>query len=658
MLRPGLRIALRLLRLVLIVTTLCFAAAASYMSFLIFERQESLSKVSHYDLAWSAGQGVNEFLRFYQRMTVLAQSDDDGGKPADLELRYQILKGRLAVFQSPNFQAFVNESAERQAAMLRFSVVMDELDRLDIGTTTPADARRITGLIAPLETHLIGLASEAAQFSSDKISEFEHELRDLHRNFSITALGFFICGLTFIALLGWHNGLLSKTQRHLKQANSELQSATDSLARMARHDLLTGLPNRLLFREHINEMLASAGDGPEAVAVMCLDLDNFKNINDTMGHPIGDALLSEVAGRLTELIGAKGIVARFGGDEFVIALRQDEVQAAMLAEKLVTAVGRPYELEGHLISVGVSVGVAMADMASSDPETLFRNADQALYRAKDDGRGTFRFYAPDMDAELQRKQIVDFELRAADIENDFDLLFQPLFDLHTKNLTCIEALLRWPNRSLGDIVPDEFISLAEDNGLIVPLGEWVLRKACHFGVTLPEQVSIAVNLSAVQFRRSDILATVQAVLAETGLPPTRLELEITETLLLDDSQQINSTLKALRNIGVRISVDDFGTGFSSLAYLRKFTVDKLKIDRSFISDIVHNAEHIAIVQAIVGLANALGLKSVAEGVESEDQLMLVRASGCDEAQGYLFGPPVSKSEIASMVADGRRMRFG
>jgi diguanylate cyclase (GGDEF)-like protein len=469
----------------------------------------------------------------------------------------------------------------------------------------------------------------------------------------MTALGFFLCGFAFVALLAWHNRLLSRTHRQLKEANSDLYSATANLARMARHDLLTGLPNRLLFREHLQTVLVGRERSSGSAAMMCLDLDNFKNVNDTLGHLAGDQLLREVAGRITALVGPDGMVARFGGDEFMIALRNIGTgKATRLAAKLVEALGRPYDIDGHIAIVGASIGIAVADEALDDPDALLRKADLALYRAKDDGRGTYRFFEHDMDTQLQRRRQLDFELRSANFDQDFELLFQPLLDLQTKKFTSIEVLLRWPNTSQGSISPDEFIPLAEDSGIIIPLGAWVLRKACAVAATLPAHIHVAVNISAVQFRRSNVVETIHAVLSETGLSPDRLDLEITESLLLDDSREVHTALGELRALGIRISLDDFGTGYSSLAYLRKFTVDKVKIDRSFVAGIVHNREHLAIVQAIVGLAHALGITSVAEGVETEDQLLLIRASGCNEAQGHLFSRPIPADEIRELATKG------
>jgi len=646
----GQRTAFNLLKAILVGTIVIFAVAAGYMSFLIFERQETLSKASRYDVAWSASQGVNEYIRLFQRVTAMAEAPSTPSQE-EVQLRFEILKGRLDLFESGEFRSFVSETEERQAIVEGLSSVIAQMDGMTGRIEDPKVVQKILALMAPLESDLIGLASEAAHFSSVEITEFEQELLQLHRNFSTIALGFFVCGLAFIALLGWHNRLLTRTHLRLKAANRDLQDVSSDLARMARHDPLTGLPNRLLLRESLEAEFANHGRGAGTAAMMCLDLDNFKNVNDTLGHSIGDALLQGVATRVTDLIGHTGLVARFGGDEFIIVFQNLRAKrAAELAGSLVEAIAKPFYLEGHQVVVGASIGIAIESKGATDPDNLLRNADLALYRAKSDGRGTYRFFEPEMDARLQRRRLLEFELRSADFDADFELYFQPLIDLQTKKVSTIEVLLRWTGTPHGTISPDEFIPIAEDSGLIVPLGAWVLKKACALAIGFPPDIRVAVNLSATQFRRSDVVGMISAALSETGLSPNRLELEITETLLLDDSKEVHSALRELRSLGIRISLDDFGTGYSSLGYLRKFTVDKVKIDRSFVSGITENADHLAIVQAVVGLTHALGMISVAEGVETEEQLLLIRASGCNEAQGHLFSPAVPADEINEFLA--------
>ena len=648
--RQGQGLVFRLLKVFLVATIIAFALAAGYMSILIFDRRESLSNASRFDVAWSTSQGVNEFVRLLQRVTALAETPNPPSQE-EVQLRFEILKSRLDHFKRGDFETFVSETEERQATVMRLSDLVNQIDGMIDQVDDPNTAQRILQMMAPLETDLIALASEAAYFSSVEVTEFERELLQLHRNFSITALGFFVCGLAFVVLLGWHNRLLNRTHLSLRAANQELHRASDDMARMVRRDLLTGLPNRLLLRERMEGIFAGCGIARERAVLMYLDLDNFKNVNDTLGHPVGDVLLREVAERITDRVGENGMVARFGGDEFVIILQDVGAEdATAIAASLVEAVGKPYHLQGHQVIVGTSIGIAFASEATDDPDNLLQNADLALYRAKTDGRGSFRFFEPDMDMQLQRRRMLELRLHSADFDTDFELLFQPIIDMQTKKVTTIEALLRWPGAFQGTVSPDEFIPIAEHSGLIVPLGAWVLEKACIFAAGLPPDLNLAVNLSATQFHRSNVVETVSDVLSKTGLSPDRLELEITETLLLEDSREVRSALRALRSLGVRISLDDFGTGYSSLAYLRKFAVDKVKIDRSFMTGIVANPDHLAIVRAIVGLTHALEMTSVAEGLETEEQFLLIRASGCSEAQGYLFSPPVPDDEIEAFLA--------
>lgn len=781
LLAPGSRraFAFHLLKTLLIGTIAAFAIAAIYLSFVIFERQASIGKISRYDVAWSASQGMNEYLRLYQRVTAIAASPNEP-LVADAQLRFDILKGRLDLFTSGQFQAFVSEASEREDTVKRLSELIKQLDGPMGRVGEPVVAQSILRLMAPLEADLIGLASQANHYSAAQMANVDNELLRLHSTFSAVAVGFFLCSLAFIGLLRWHNRLLTQTYDTLNGVNADLRRTSDDLeaanaavlqanhalvtqnglfdaalsnmsqglcmfdadqrlivsnskfaamyglssdnlapgttpeqikwssiragtsmqpnaellywkqqqlidqgkpgillqklsddrivsvchqpmdaggwvatyediterhqaeariAHMARHDPLTGLPNRLLLRERLEHMLTEGLTHQQDTAVLCLDLDNFKNVNDTLGHPVGDALLREVAARILGLVREYDVVARLGGDEFIVvqpAVSGDE--AGRVAERLIEALEEPYQLDGHLVVIGASIGIALAS-ETTDPDDLVKNADLALYRAKSDGRGTYQFYQPEMDDRLQRRRMIELDLRAADFDKEFELAFQPIVSLQSKEVTTVEALLRWPGCQRGPISPDEFIPIAESTGLIVQLGAWVLENACREAMRLPGNINVAVNLSPSQFRRGNIVDTVSGVLSMTGLPAERLELEITESLLLDDSKESLLALNRLHALGVIISLDDFGTGYSSLSYLRNFPVDKVKIDRSFIAEIVGNRDHMAIVSAIVNLAHALDITTVAEGVETEEQLLIIRATGCDAVQGHFFSPP-------------------
>ncbi|HEY8565627.1 MAG TPA: EAL domain-containing protein [Beijerinckiaceae bacterium] len=433
--------------------------------------------------------------------------------------------------------------------------------------------------------------------------------------------------------------------------------AEKRISHIARHDALTDLPNRVFFRERLEQALAGMRRRGDGVALLCLDLDHFKGVNDTLGHPIGDALLKAVAQRIRAELREEDTVARLGGDEFAILQNGTGQPAAgaALAHRLVASLGQPYLLEGHPINVGASIGIAVVTEAAGDADTLLRNADLALYRAKEDGRGTYRFFEPAMDAAVQARRSLELDLREALVRGEFVLHYQPFVDLLRGEVVGFEALVRWNHPTRGLISPAEFVPVAEETRLIVPLGDWILRQACQDAVGWPDGIRVAVNISAAQFRGEGLGAGVLSALAQAGLAPERLELEITETVLMQNTEASLKALHRLRGAGVRIAMDDFGTGYSSLSYLRSFPFDKIKIDRSFVRELTHNAECRAIVRAITSLGQSLSISTIAEGVETREQLDAVRAEGCTEVQGYLFSPPVPIEE-ARRLAPRRRAR--
>ncbi|SED49666.1 diguanylate cyclase (GGDEF) domain-containing protein [Rhizobiales bacterium GAS191] len=420
---------------------------------------------------------------------------------------------------------------------------------------------------------------------------------------------------------------------------------------MAHHDALTDLPNRVLFRQRLNEALARMRREDHRVAIHCLDLDHFKSVNDTLGHPVGDALLRAVSERLLSCVRETDTVSRLGGDEFAIV--QDAVktpeEVSLLATRLLDVIGAPYQLQGHEVVVNVSVGIALAPSDGEDPDLLLKNSDMALYRAKGDGRGTYRFFEPEMDARLQSRRVLEVDLRAALQRQQFELYYQPQIDLRTGTILGFEALIRWHHPECGIVPPLDFIPLAEEIGLIAPIGEWVLRQACAEAATWPENIAVAVNLSPVQFTNKNLVQSIMLALASTGLRAHRLELEVTESVLLHENDTTLSVLHQLRALGVRIAMDDFGTGYSSLSYLRKFPFDKIKIDRSFVSDMTGDADCAAIIRAVVGLAEGLHMTTTAEGVETQDQLERLRAEGYVEGQGYFFSRPMPVGELREFL---------
>jgi len=432
---------------------------------------------------------------------------------------------------------------------------------------------------------------------------------------------------------------------------TERRRAEEQIHHMARHDALTDLPNRVLFKEQLGSELKRLPRG-ETVAVLCLDLDRFKSVNDTLGHPAGDLLLKIVADRLRSCVREFDMVARFGGDEFAIVQLKaaQPAGATALADRMIEALSAPYDLAGHQVVIGVSVGIAIAPGDGMDADVLLKNGDMALYRAKSDGRGTYRLFEAEMDARMQARRALELDLRRGLLHNEFDVYYQPVINLHSNRVTGFEALLRWRHPERGIVSPDEFIPLAEEIGLIVPIGAFVLRRACMVAATWPRDLGVAVNFSPVQFKSKNLLETVINALAVSKLAPHRLEVEITEGVLLNDTESTLATLHQLRALGVRIAMDDFGTGYSSLSYLRSFPFDRIKIDRSFISNVKDQNSSTAIIRAVTGLSASLGMVTTAEGVETKEQHERVRAEGCAEVQGFLFSPPRPESEISQMLA--------
>jgi diguanylate cyclase (GGDEF)-like protein len=432
---------------------------------------------------------------------------------------------------------------------------------------------------------------------------------------------------------------------------TEQRRAEAKIAYMAHHDALTDLPNRLQLYEQLRQLLARTRQGRH-VAVFCLDLDRFKDVNDAHGHPVGDLLLKAVADRLRQCIRDADMVARLGGDEFAImqAGTSQPTDATSLASRLIEVISAPYELDGKRVTVDLSIGIALAPGDGLDPEQLLKNADMALYRAKSDGQGLYRFFEPDMDARMQARRNLEIDLRKAIANGEFELFYQPLVDMKTEYVTGFEALIRWHHPERGMVPPLDFIPIAEETGLIVPLGDWVLRQACAEAATWPGNVKIAVNLSPVQFKNKILLPSVISALAASGLSPNRLELEITESVLLQDSGATLAVLHELRGLGVRISMDDFGTGYSSLSYLRKFPFDKIKIDQSFIFDMSDHDDSLAIVRAVIAMGSGLGIVTTAEGVETAEQFKQLKLEGCTEVQGYLFSPPRPAADVKGLLA--------
>jgi diguanylate cyclase (GGDEF)-like protein/PAS domain S-box-containing protein len=433
---------------------------------------------------------------------------------------------------------------------------------------------------------------------------------------------------------------------------TERRKAEAQISYLAHHDALTGLPNRISLQQRLQQIVEQATRSERRAAVICLDLDMFKAVNDSFGHPTGDRLLHMVGDRLRAALGPADLAARLGGDEFALVL--DPIsgpgEVAHRTQALIEALAAPYAIDGRDVVIGASAGIAMAPADGDGAETLLRHADMALYRAKADGGGVHHFFELEMDRQAQARRLLEADLRLALAAGELELHYQPLVNVAGRRITGFEALLRWRHPERGMVSPAEFVPVAEEIGLIVPIGEWVLRTACADAARWPGDIKIAVNLSPVQFKSRNLVPAVMAALAHSGLPAARLELEITESVLLAETDANLQTLHQLRELGVRISMDDFGTGYSSLSYLRSFPFDKIKIDRSFIRDLPDRADCIAIVRAISGLARSLGISTTAEGVETAAQLAQLDAEGCTEVQGFLFSAARPASAIADLLA--------
>ena len=432
---------------------------------------------------------------------------------------------------------------------------------------------------------------------------------------------------------------------------------------MARYDHLTGLPNRMLFYDRLQQTLAHSRRAERAAALVFIDIDHFKRVNDTLGHAVGDELLQEIAQRLKNALRSVDTVGRLSGDEFAVILSDlaNVEDAAVVTQTMLAALERPFTLEGHELFVSVSAGITLFPTDSEDPDTLLKNADTAMYRAKEAGRNGYQFFKPDMNTRALERMSMENHLRRALERNEFLVYYQPKVELIHGSITGLEALLRWNHPELGLVSPAQFIPLLEDNGLIVPIGEWVIGEACRqlkiwATETGMPTLSVAVNLSPRQLQRRQLAPSVEQVVSRSGVDPRSVELEVTESVLMHNADQARGILRELKDFGIRLSVDDFGTGYSSLAYLKSFPLDALKIDRSFVRDITSDPDDAMITRAVISLAHSLRLKVVAEGVETPAQLAFLTVNGCDEMQGFYFSKPLPAAQCGALLAEHRKLR--
>jgi diguanylate cyclase (GGDEF)-like protein len=635
-------LSLRTFKTVIAIVIGGFLIAGIYISVLVVQRQGALQQISVYNPAWEAGQAASEFIRLEHRLAEYGMPGSHIDKD-EVNLRFDILLGRAQMLNEGSFQDLLQRNPEHHATLREFEETLAtaqpliaEIDR------NPEAAGKALELLRPLEGRLAQLASVAHNHGAALVQKDQQELIRLHWAFSGIAASLILVGVVLIFLLDKHNRLLGR--------------AHEELHVLAHQDALTGLPNRVVLRNELEHALTRLKPNGRTVSVSYLDLDHFKDVNDSFGHETGDELLKAVADRLRACIPAsegqvKNLISRFGGDEFAIlqtGIRRPQESAA-LASRIVEALRAPFSVNGQELFIGTSIGIALAQK-NMTPSQILKHADMALYHAKADGRGTFRFFEPDMDEQLQARRVLEVDLRKAMTNGEFELFYQPQINIQKNEIGGFEALLRWHHPERGLVPPAEFIPVIEDTGLISPLGDWIIEQACKEAATWPRDVHVAVNLSPIQFRNRGLVQSVSRALAASGLAPNRLELEITESVLLQDNEMTVSTLHQLRRLGVRVAMDDFGTGYSSLSYLRSFPFDKIKIDQSFVREMSQRADCLAIVQSVANLGASLGMPTVAEGIETEDQLRQIQAAGCTDAQGYYFGRPKPARELVHTLA--------
>ncbi|MEJ1158330.1 putative bifunctional diguanylate cyclase/phosphodiesterase [Prosthecomicrobium sp. N25] len=627
------------LRFVLAVLIPFLGVAAMAVPAVLVRSEAVVERTTRHDVAWTGAHGREELSAL--RAHVLGFALD--GNPADQEaasLFHQILVSRVTTWRTGSFGSFVRAGPKRAAAVERLSTLVDAMEAPVSDLAKPGAVEGLRPLLAEAEILVDRVATDAFSYSNDEIAKTRADLLQLQRLQQVLIFGLLSCGFLLVALLVVQN-------RMLRQSNADQKAVSDRYAFVAAHDILTQLPNRATFRAR----LAAAQGGH--VAVLAIDLDGFKPINDTLGHLMGDALLMSVGQRLAAAIASHpgNVASRFGGDEFFVLLADVTglEDARERAAAVLDALRRPHDLDGQRMVVDATIGLALWGPETDRAENLLMQADLALNRAKVAGKGMIAVYEPDMSAEIEARRRLEAELAVAVTRGEFEPFYQPVVDLVSGEIVGVEALARWCHPTRGIVLPGQFIPAAESSGRIVDIGRIVLEKACRDAAAFALPVPVAVNLSTVQLIRTDVPRLVSESLAAAGIPPSRLKLEITESVMMRDEARSRQLVAQLRQMGVRVSLDDFGTGYSSLSYLRGFGFDELKIDRSFVLGLDEELESAAIVQTIVSLGRSLGLSVVAEGIETERQAALVMATGCTKGQGYLFATPMPAAALAEWM---------
>jgi diguanylate cyclase (GGDEF)-like protein len=638
-------------RRILGVIILCFVMATAYIAYVIAERQTALQKFSRYNDSWSIGQTVSEYMRLEHVLANYALDMNDETLE-EARLRLDIMLGRLGLFQQGNLRSFIQNDPQRRDLFLKLNDILESLDT-SLNHLDVESIRSQLEAMTMLDGPMTALASSAVEYDVGLIDRAQAEVRQLHLIYTALAAGLILCGVVLIVLLIRHNQLLDRAhgsmQRltsDLRHATGELQSQNFRLEHDAHHDALTGLPNRVLFRQDLEERLRKAQIGGPFATILLLDLDGFKDVNDTLGHDIGDALLQAVASRLIQVSSNKDVVCRLGGDEFaLLTTTLADTDALKLAEQLMEAISRPYHVGELELKIDTCVGVAISQ-GGPNTEELFKHADLALYEAKALGPGHASLFKSQMQTRLREKKSFEADLQKALLNGEMAVFYQPQALTNTREICGYEALVRWTHPTRGSVSPIEFISVAERIGFIHVLGEWVLKSACNEAAQWTKPLKIAVNLSPVQFRSINLIQNVVDALNESGLDAQRLELEITESVLLDKNEHTLNTLRQLKALGIQIAMDDFGTGYSSLGSLSGFPFDKIKIDRSFVRDVTTRLDALAIVELVTGVGRSLKMLTIAEGIETEEQFECLKRLGCDQVQGYLIGKPMAADELS------------
>jgi len=634
----------------------CFAIATAYLAYVIAERQLMLEKFSRYNDSWSIAQTVSEYMRLEERLGDLALGEP-GVSRDEVRMRLDFMLSRMEILQHGSLKAFMLKSPDRRALLEKLGAVLERLDRGLAGMDAEGMKSTLVSM-GELDAPLTALASTSMARDVAIIDKAEAHVSRLHIVYTAVAAGLVLCGIVLIIMLIRHNRLLDRAYGRmrrltddLRRASEELQTQNSRLEHDAHHDALTGLANRVLFRQNLGGRLQRAMTGGPVAVILLLDLDGFKDVNDTLGHDVGDALLQAVAGRLEYIAGPGDMVCRLGGDEFaLLSAGMTEEEALALAERIMKEIGRSYRINMLGIEIGTCVGIATS-RGEPDPDELFKHADLALYEAKAAGPGHARIFRHEMLERLREKKSLEADLQKALENGEMEVHYQPLARTATRAVCGYEALLRWTHPQRGPVPPMEFIPVAEKIGMIFPLGEWVLKEACREAARWNEPLRIAVNLSPVQFRSRELLQSVRAALSESGLDPARLELEITESVMLEKNEQTLETLRGLKALGIAMAMDDFGTGYSSLGSLSRFPFDKIKVDSSFVRDLTVRNDAMAIAELVIGVGRSLRMTTTAEGVETEEQYACLKKLGCDEVQGYLIGKPEPVEALAHLHGD-------